>query len=200
MKESGIRSLFFCPLFCHTLNPVQGLYQFQRSLCFRISAFNSLQKTSADMSPATGDLAVQFFIGHVRVSDDCSGVISEQTFCDIPGSGRRKVIGNHWRPDSRQSAPQIRLPALLCPLDQLFDERLIHMENIALHNPVDHPLIQRQQGICRTFVEIFQRRRSHRKSLVTEHPRLMFQGDGILHFIRNYFGNERGVITGSAAD
>ena len=105
-----------------------------------------------------------------------------------------------WRPDSRQSAPQIRLLTLLCPLDQLFDERLIHMENIALHNPVDHPLIQRQQGICRTFVEIFQRRRSHRKSLVAEHPRLTFQGDGILHFIRNHFGNERGVITGSAAD
>ena len=119
MKESGIRSLFFCPLFCNTLNPVQGLYHFQRSLSFRISAFNGLQKASPDMRPATGNLAVQFFIGCVRVSDDGSGVISEQTFCNIPGSGWRKVIGYHRWPDSRQSAPQIRLLTLLCPLDQL---------------------------------------------------------------------------------
>ena len=152
------------------------------------------------MSPATGDLAVQFFIGHVRVSDDGSGVISEQTFCDIPGSGRRKVKGDHRRSDSSQSAPHVCLFTLLCPLDHQFDERFIHVEDITLHNSVDHPLIQRQQGICRTFVEIFQRRRSHRKSFVAEHPRLTFQRDGILHFIRNHLGDERDIITSSAAD
>ena len=200
MNESRIRAFLFRSLFSDTLDLVQGLYQFQQRLSFRISVFNGLQKASADMRPATSNLAVQFFIGHVRVSDDCSGVISEQTFCHIPGSGGRKVIGYHRWPDSRQSAPQIRLLTLLCPLDQLFDERFIHVEDITLHNSVDHPLIQRQQGICRTFVEIFQRRRSHRKSFVAEHPRLTFQGDGILHFIRNYFGNKRGVITSSAAD
>ena len=119
MNESRIRAFLFRSLFSDTLDLVQGLYQFQQRLSFRISVFNGLQKASADMRPATSNLAVQFFIGHVRVSDDCSGVISEQTFCNIPGPGRRKVISCHRRTDSRQSAPQIRLLTLLCPLDQL---------------------------------------------------------------------------------
>ena len=101
------------------LGAYEFLYNFQQRLSFSISVFNGLQKASPDMRPATGNLAVQFFIGCVRVSDDGSGVISEQTFCNIPGSGWRKVIGYHRWPDSRQSAPQIRLLTLLCPLDQL---------------------------------------------------------------------------------
>ena len=42
LKEGGFRTLLFRPLFCNTLNLVEGLYNFQRRLSFCISAFNSL--------------------------------------------------------------------------------------------------------------------------------------------------------------
>ena len=37
-------------------------------------------------------------------------------------------------------------------------------------------------------------------ALTYEHPCLAFQWNGIFHLVRNHLGNERGVITGSAAD
>lgn len=68
----GFCTLLFRSFFCNTLNLVEGVYNFQRRLSFCISAFNTLWKAPPDMRPATGNLAVQFFIGRVRISNDCS--------------------------------------------------------------------------------------------------------------------------------